>query len=212
MSGFDERRQAAEKWEFELRQLLNSWGWPSFPFGQAQLPDECRSRLRRFEDISGRPSLIRWMPDIITYRDLPDQKALVALIDAKACGGEYQNYSIEMSAIETAEIYTDRLYTPTFFVFDDHKVLTPREARQRGVKGRDVNNSGSGTPYLLVPKVFGKPLAQAFPPQRNHSFVEKPATTQQPKMTVREWAAEEQRVRKSAPLQPGQLPAQKLLF
>jgi hypothetical protein len=67
------------------------------------------------------------MPDIITFCDLRNGRSFVALIDAKACR-DRPNYAIEMSAIETAEIYTDRLFTPTFFVFDDFKVLTPSPA------------------------------------------------------------------------------------
>jgi hypothetical protein len=101
------------------------------------------------------------MPDIITFCDLRNGRSFVALIDAKACR-DRPNYAIEMSAIETAEIYTDRLFTPTFFVFDDFKVLTPRVARQRGTVGPDRGN-GSGTPYLLIGKSHGRAFDEIFP-------------------------------------------------
>jgi hypothetical protein len=104
------------------------------------------------------------MPDIITFRDAPNGRSFVALIDAKACG-DRPNYALEMSAIETAEIYTDRLYTPTFFVFDDWKVVTPREARQRGTPGPESAN-GSGTPYVLISKRHGRAMTDIFPPAR----------------------------------------------
>lgn len=152
---------AAAIFETALIERLTEIGWQAFKFGQAQLPDECRLRLQRFEDGSRRPSLIRWMPDIITFRDFGARSA-VALIDAKACG-DRPNYAIEMSAIETAEVYTDRLYTPTFFVFDDWNALTPREARQRGQPGPQTTN-GSGTPYVLIPKRFGRRMETIFKP------------------------------------------------
>ena len=159
---FQERMLAAGVFEKQIIDRLNSAkSWSAFPFGQSQLPEECRKRLIRFEDSSKRPALIRWMPDVITFRDLPNGQSFVALIDAKTCPRDRPNYAIEMSAIETAEIYTDRLYTPTFFVFDDWKLLTPREARQRGTAG-PTSNGGSGTPYLLVPKRFGKSFESVF--------------------------------------------------
>lgn len=162
---FHDRMKVAASFEQVLLNRLNETGWTAFPFGQAQLPNECRERLRRFEDGSRRPSLIRWMPDIITFRDMPNGRAFVALIDAKACGGDTPNYALEMSAIETAEVYTDRLYTPTFFVFDDWKVLTPRDARQRGKAGPE-STKGSGTPYVLVNKHHSRPISDVFPPAR----------------------------------------------
>lgn len=164
MSGFGSRMEAAGRFETELVERLNMTGWRAFPFGQSQLPDECRSLLFRHEDESGRPCLIRWMPDIITFRTLPSGRVWVALIDAKACAPEMPNYSVEMSAAETAETFTDRLYTPTFFVFDDAKVLTPREVRQRGTPGPPPKGNGSGTPYVLVSKRYGHPFTRYFPP------------------------------------------------
>lgn len=158
---FVDRKVQADAFEHLLLERLNAIGWPAFPFGQAQLSEECRARLKRFEDGSRRPSLIRWMPDIITFRDCSNGRSFVALIDAKACG-DRPNYAIEMSAVETAEIYTDRFYTPTFFVFDDWKVLTPREARQRGTPGPESRN-GSGTPYVLVNKRYGRDIDAVFP-------------------------------------------------
>lgn len=154
--------------EFEQRVIdrLNKSGWPAFPFGQAQLSLECRQRLARFEDFSRRPSRIRWMPDIITFRDLRNGRSYVALIDAKASNG--LRYAIETSAVDTAEIYVDGLYTPTFFVFDDWKVLTPLEVRQRGVQG-PFRGNGSGTPFLLVEKCYGRPFTDFFPPVKDTS-------------------------------------------
>ena len=162
---FSDRMRPALAFEQGVIAKLNQTGWNAYPFGQAQLPDDCRRRLTRFEDASRRPSLIRWMPDIITFRDVqPSGRSFVALIDAKCGGAQTSNFAIEMSAIETAEVYTDQLYTPTFFVFDNWTVLTPREARQRGSKGPDpAPGNGSGTPYLLVGKRWARPFDEIFP-------------------------------------------------
>lgn len=162
--GFSERLSKAAEFELRLIEKLNNQGWPAYAFGQSQLPSECRSRLTRFQDSSRRPSLIRWMPDIITFYDRPRGSSFVALIDAKVCGDKTNNYAIEISAIETCSIYTDKLFTPTFFVFDDWNVLTPREAYQRGRPGPE-SPQGSGTPYVLVRKCYSRPFGDVFPPR-----------------------------------------------
>lgn len=158
---FAARMAPSTQFEERVIEQLRSIGWHAYPFGQALLSSECRQRLARFEDSFRRPCRVRWMGDIITFRDLPNGRAYVALIDAKVCKG--QRYALEMSAVETAAIYTDHLYTPCFFVFDDWMVLTPFEARQRGVPG-PFRGNGSGTPFLLVDKTYGQPFTDRFPP------------------------------------------------
>lgn len=161
---FADRMGPASEFEAAVVDRFNSTGWRAFHFGQSQLPEECRNLLVRFEDGSRRPCLIRWMPDVIAFRNYSG-RSWVALIDAKVCNGP--NYAVEMSAAETAEVFTDHLYTPTFFVFDDWKVLTPREVRQRGRPGpTPAAGRGSGTPYLLVDKRFGRGFNEIFPPIR----------------------------------------------
>jgi hypothetical protein len=167
VTGFQDRLSLAEPVEKAIMDRLNSSGWAAFPFGQAQLPPACRDRLPKFRDNSGRSALVRWMPDIITYTDLANGRSYVALIDAKATRQEHKyNYSLEMSAVETCEKWVDEFFTPTFFVFDDFRVLTPREARQRGTPGqRRDQTAGSGTPFFLVPKIYAKPFDEFFPPR-----------------------------------------------
>lgn len=166
MSGFESRMAPASELEMKVIDHLNSTGYSAYQFGQAQLLPECRSLLHRFEDGSGRPCLIRWMPDIIALRTNSDGRVWVSLIDAKGGATDTPNYSVEMSAVETAEVFTDRLYTPTFFVFGDRKVMTPREIRQRGRPGPapKPGSNASGTPYLLVEKRFARRFRDVFPP------------------------------------------------
>ena len=165
MSGFERRMTGASDLEGKVLDHLNKTGYSAYPFGQAQLLPECRALLHRFEDGSGRPCLIRWMPDIIALRNHSDGRVWVSLIDAKSGGTDSPNYSVEMSAVETAEVFTDRLYTPTFFVFGDRKVMTPREIRQRGRPGPPpkLGSNGSGTPYVLVEKRFARRFDDVFP-------------------------------------------------
>jgi hypothetical protein len=162
---FINRIGAALKFEDEVVERLNTTGWRAFHFGQSQLPKECRDLLFRFEDSSRRPCLIRWMPDIITFRTYSNGRTHVALLDAKVCG-DRPNYAVEMSAVETAEAFTNVLFTPTFFVFDDWHVMTPRDVRQRGLPGPPPKPgaNGSGTPYVLVQKRWSRPFNEIFPP------------------------------------------------
>jgi len=156
---FADRMLPALTFESEIIDRLNRTGWRAWPFGQGQLPDDCRKQLGKFEDLSRRPTLLRWMPDILAIGDV------VALIDAKTSRGNTPNYSLELSAIETANVYADQLYTPTFFVFEGWQVLTPRDARQRGRVGPDpAPGRGSGTPYVLVDKRWARPFDEFFPP------------------------------------------------
>lgn len=164
MSGFHDRMTAAQEFEQEVIDRFNKTGWTAFSFGQGQLPESCRESLRRYEDGSRRPSLLRWMPDIITFKDTDSRRSYVALIDAKSCK-DRPNYALEKAAIETAGVFTDQLYTPTFFVFDDWKVITPRDATERGQHGPE-NSSGSGTPYVLINKRHGRDFTSIFPPVR----------------------------------------------
>ena len=145
-------------------QRLQASGWLAERFGQGQLSEPFRQLLKQFMNTAHQPSLIRWLADIITGRPMSMELSTVSLVDAKCCNGR-PNYAIELSSIETAEIFSDRLYTPTFYVFDDFTVLTPREARQRGRPGPDPQpGCGSGTPYVLVDKRYGHPFDEIFPP------------------------------------------------
>jgi hypothetical protein len=161
---FEARMQSAVAFESQVMEWLHRIGWLAFPFGQAQLPPECRSRLKSFVDAAKRPSLLRWMPDIIAFRDYPGGRTSVALVDAKHCPADRKNYAIEIASIEAAELFVERFFTPTFYVFSDWKALTPRDARMRGYFNASAPG-GSGTPFLLIDKRFGVSAAEYFPPK-----------------------------------------------
>lgn len=171
--GFAGRNAKAIQWEQKLIAVFRAKGWTAYPFGQSLLPPEARELLRHYVNDAHQPTLLRWMPDIIAFRcpevcgDHPAQLGThpgrVVLIDAKTCE-DRPNYAVEMSAQEAAAAWTDRLHTPTFFVFDDGGVLTPRDVAQRGRPGPAPSpGRGSGTPYFLVEKRFGVPFRDVFP-------------------------------------------------
>lgn len=157
---FNVRLGAARELETKVIAGLESRGWFAWAFGQEQIPEQGRDILRRYKDDAHRPSLIRWMPDILALRET--HRPQVALIDAK--GGDGPRYAIETRSLEAAEIFVGRLHTPVFFVCRGGGVLTPRDIRERGWPGPE-STKGSGTPYLLVDKrwaqkfdaVFGTP-------------------------------------------------------
>ena len=97
MSTFDERMASAEQFEKELVVRFQSQGWHATPFGQGELPPEFRDGLNKFESSFRRPSKLRWLPDILAFRYLSENRSYVALIDAKKCADSYPNYSFERS-------------------------------------------------------------------------------------------------------------------
>jgi hypothetical protein len=160
---YDDRVRPGQLHELAVMERLRQAGWIAEPFGQGQLSDPFRRLLKQFETTAHQPTLIRWLADIIAGREVGTDRSSVVLVDAKCCNGR-PNYAIELSAIETAEVFCNQLYTPTVYVFDDFHCLTPREARQRGRQGNDpAPGNGSGTPYVLIDKRWGHAFDEFFP-------------------------------------------------
>jgi hypothetical protein len=151
----------AQAFDADVIARFRAHGWHACSFGQGLLPPAICDCLQHFEDHARRPSLVRWFPDVIAGYTVAPWRSVVAAIDAKTCGPDRANYAIEVAALDVAEHFADRLYTPMFFVFDDWQVLTPRDVRQRGRQGPDPVN-GSGTPYVLVAKRYGRAFDSVF--------------------------------------------------
>lgn len=128
---------------------FTSIGWQVIPFGQAQLTTDCRNALRRWRGTDGKPSLVRWLPDLLAYTT--EATPSVALVDAKGSISRTANHSVEIASIKCDLVISQRLNTPTYYVFEDFGVLTPDEVVQYGSPGPPPRN-GSGTPYYLVAK------------------------------------------------------------
>ncbi|HEY9413245.1 MAG TPA: hypothetical protein VIQ30_00675 [Pseudonocardia sp.] len=170
MSGFGDRFAGGTAWEMKLADGLRARGWKVAPFGQAQIKDDFRSALRDFTDGFGRPTLIRWLPDLLIAR--ADR---VALIDAKTeseSNRNSPNYAIEFNALEAGLVVVERLHTPLFYVWPDGGVMTPEIVWQRWNRRLDGKAAaGSKTSFLLVDRgfamkadeVFGRRLFEAVP-------------------------------------------------
>lgn len=135
---------------------LHAQGFKAYPFGQGQLPKDFRIALHEYTDHLGRPSLMRWFPDIIAAKS-----PVVVVLDVKAENRSTENYAIECKALEACEAFQDRLFTPYWFIFPDLRVMTSEIVRKNHRMGPPTQN-GSGTPYVLVPKTCAISISVAW--------------------------------------------------
>jgi hypothetical protein len=160
MSRFEERYNPGREWEIELAAGLEDRGWKVCEFGQGQLTDAAHKALRNWSDSYGRPSLIRWLPDLLAWR-----AGEVYMIDAKTESERQktsQNVSIELDAMQVGTHIETVLNTPMLFVWRDG-AATPRTISNRWHTRRDGRNTnGSGTSFLLVAKEHLTPLSAVF--------------------------------------------------
>lgn len=158
MPGFDRRFGAGEQWEVELASMLADRGWTVAKFGQAQIPDQMRKDLRDYRDSYGRPSLVRWLPDILAVRS-----GRIRLIDAKSEQSKTDNYAVEWSALQAGQLLEQQFHTPVFYVWPDYGVMTPEIVDQRWHDKRDGSGArGSNTSFVLVKKLHAKRLDDVF--------------------------------------------------
>ena len=157
---FQHRFDPARKWEVELAEGLRARGWNVSEFGQGQLSDEAHLALRDFRDTYGRPSMIRWLPDLLAWRG-----DSVYMIDAKsetAKNANGQNVSIELDAFSVGVAIEKVMNTPMLYVW---KVgaATPRTIDNRWHQRRDGSGTaGAGTAFLLMSKQYLMPLSDVF--------------------------------------------------
>lgn len=154
---FDDRLAVGGHLEERVLRALRRRLWLAEPFGQGQLSEEMRDRLKRLQ------TPVRWMADIIAAKDAGGL-TVVAFIDAK--GGEtYRrtgNYCVEAAALSSAEGWIQHsVCCGYYFVFADLGVLTPEEVRAWATPGR-WKGHGSGSPFLLVPADLARPFDSVF--------------------------------------------------
>ena len=144
--------------EAELRGRLSSWGWDVSAFGSGLLDDPVRTALKVFRDDYGRPSGLRWLPDLVASRD-----GRVVLVDAKAERVNTDNYAIPQRALEVGRVLVDRLHTPLFYVWPDGGVLTPDTVTVSWhTRHSGAGTAGSGNPFVLVDKRWAAKAHQVF--------------------------------------------------
>jgi hypothetical protein len=104
---------------------LRFCGWSAECFGQGQLSQAARDVLKHYTDEQGRPTPIRWMPDIIAVRA---QRAKVALIDVKTRSLRYpHSWAVNEHCLQSLEVFGKTMLVPVYFLMDDWTVRTPEE-------------------------------------------------------------------------------------
>lgn len=157
---FGQRLQQANEAEVRVATYLRDDGWTVSQFGQALLPEAFREALKSQQDNYGRPSLVRWFPDLIVFKRV-NLKIRVVLLDVKADKPERDRWAIEIKAIETCEMFQNSLFTLCWFIFDDGKLsaMTPEMVRDHGIRA-GFQGVGSGTPFVVVDKTAAKNINQ----------------------------------------------------
>lgn len=147
MTTFADRLKLAEEWELALIEQLEECGWLADRFGQAQIRDDMRKYLRRW------PTPLRWLPDILAIHPGNGRHCL---IDAKTDQSKRttDNYAVEVSVVDTGELFIRNLGTPVFYVWPDGGVMTPWIIRNRGHRRDGKGTKGSGTPFYLIDRSF----------------------------------------------------------
>ena len=157
MSSFATRISAGVGHEQAVIDRLNREGWLAERFGQALLTEACRNAMKSWSDCALRPTLMRWLPDILACSPMK-----LFLVDAKCGRTDTPNYDIESASVEAHQAIVDHLYTPVVYVFEDWRVMTPRTAIERGVRRSGSGTTGSGTPFYLIEKRFAMDFSDVF--------------------------------------------------
>ena len=155
---FDQRMREARKFERTVLDALGSRGWITEPFGQGQLSEDVRAKLRQVE------TPVRWMPDTIGCKKFA-ARTLTVFVDAKA-GERWRKtnkHDVEQSAAESANRWAEFSNCPVYFVFPDWSVTIPATVLELDERGPHYGN-GSGTPFLLIPRIACTPFDAIFGP------------------------------------------------
>ena len=144
---FERRLAAATAFEERVAAALIDRGWRAERFGQGQLSEEMRDIIKRVDTAT------RYMPDVIAAKTFAARARLI-FVDAKA-GEKYietGKHDIETAALDGAEKWEQFSGCELYFVFANGDTITPKVFRELATPGR-YRGIGSGTPFLLVPRV-----------------------------------------------------------
>lgn len=127
----------------------------------SSIPEVVHQALIREVDSYGRPSLVRWWPDLWVV----DRSA--ALVDVKlSMSHNRENLAIERYAMKAYTAITDVFRVPVWIAWRDGRglrALTPEMVLDRYFKANDgySDGGGSGTSYYVIGKRFGLGLVDA---------------------------------------------------
>jgi len=162
MTHSDDLLKVGTKFQNQLANHFKSMGYNVEYFGQEYIFPNAVKMLQKFKDLSGRPSLLRHLPDFLVWSPI---SGTVACVDAKTTLNHNKYISIEMDSFEVCKFINDQFFTPTFFVIDrpNYGVLTIRDIEQRKKLGPYSPINGSGDPYWLIDPVHVRCLSDFFP-------------------------------------------------
>lgn len=142
------RLEQGKVFEAAVGDRLRAHGWTVEPFGQALLSEAIRTALRRHAHLP-----LRWMPDLLAVRgdDLP------VMVDAKGGRTDTPNYAIERDAFDGALRWWWAMRTQHWIVWHDFHWSTidqiSQGLRDGVIRDGHWRGNGSGTPFLLIPKM-----------------------------------------------------------
>lgn len=161
MSGFQSRWEQARPWELMVQAWLISNGWIVEEFGQGMLSEKARDIIHGFD------TDIRWLPDIIARRMLPEigSSALI-IVDAKNSPRHARtgNHAVETRSTEVALKFHGPKPIHALYAFPhgDMPGFVSVPVWHALAEDRPYLGSGSGTPFRVAPCVgLCRPTPQA---------------------------------------------------
>jgi hypothetical protein len=147
---YRQRSTVGTTWEQELAAWLTERGWNVRDFGQSQLDADAHEALRGWHDSYGRPSLIRWLPDLLVWSG-----STVYMVDAKSetqKNANSPNVALELDAFDVGMSIEQVLNTPMLYGWECGGAQ-PRTVQNRHHSRLDGSRAnGSGTAFLLMSK------------------------------------------------------------
>jgi len=149
MDDFDGRLGPHEALCGLIKMDLRRKGWFAESFGQEQLSAAMRMALQSCTDWEGRPTGLRWLPDLIAVGG-----PLAVLIDAKS-GERWRttgNVCVEKAALDAAVRFSHALKIDVYFIFTDGSAISAIQLDHCAKWGVSWRGRGSGTPFWLFQK------------------------------------------------------------
>lgn len=155
MHNYARRDVAAKNLERRIDELLPTLGYQTRQ--QSPLPQEAHAAC-----VANRVKYpLRWWPDRIAWRESPFD---IFMVDAKAGGLGYPNFSIEDDAMWLYTILED-LNFKVLIVFDDLTgIWLPDLVKNSNGPHDGTRSNGSGTDYHLLPKSHTTPIGDLLTP------------------------------------------------
>jgi hypothetical protein len=154
---FADRMDVALPHEDAVKVALEKLGWTVEKGGRGFFDARFEEIIAKWS-IFNQPCLLRWWPEFQAWKGMR-----FALVDAKTeTRADTANFSIEKNALRCYQRITS-FNAFVFIVFPGMLVLDVGDVIAHQVWEDDGSDAkGSKTPFVLVPKLFAKPLTKVF--------------------------------------------------